>query len=165
VDAALDRARGHVLVDPVEAASAFETAAAAFELLGYRLDAARAALGRGSALIRGGRRLQAAESLAETRGRLASMGAGLWEARAVEELERASPGRAAGELTATEARVATLVARGLRNREIGQTLFMSVATVEAHLTRIYRKLEIRSRSELARLVTEGGWAVDVGESG
>jgi len=92
------------------------------------------------------------------------MGASLWEARAVEELERASPGRAAGELTSTELRVATLVARGLRNREIGQTLFMSVATVEAHLTRIYRKLDIRSRSELARLVAEGGWAVDVGES-
>jgi DNA-binding NarL/FixJ family response regulator len=165
VDAALGRARAHALVDPAAAAEAFEASAAAFEVLGYRLDAARAALGRGSALIRAGRRLLAAESLAETRGRFAAMGAALWEARAVEELERASPGRAAGELTATEARVATLVARGLRNREIGQTLFMSVATVEAHLTRIYRKLEIRSRSELARLVTEGGWAVDVGESG
>jgi DNA-binding NarL/FixJ family response regulator len=43
----------------------------------------------------------------------------------------------------------------MRNREIGQTLFVSVATVEAHLTRTYRKLGIRSRSELARRVTEG----------
>jgi DNA-binding CsgD family transcriptional regulator len=164
VDAALERARGHVVPDAVEAAEAFEAAAASFERLGYRLDAARAALGRGSALIRAGRRLVAAEALVETRNRLAAMGATPWEARAVEELERASPGRAAGELTPTEVRVASLVARGLRNREIGQTLFMSVATVEAHLTRIYRKLEIRSRSELARLVAEGGWAVDVGES-
>ena len=48
-----------------------------------------------------------------------------------------------------------LLAEGKRNREIGQTLFMSVATVEAHLTRTYRKLGIRSRSELARRVVDG----------
>jgi DNA-binding CsgD family transcriptional regulator len=47
------------------------------------------------------------------------------------------------------------VSEGLRNREIGQALFMSVGIVEAHLTRIYRKLGIRSRSELARLVVDG----------
>jgi DNA-binding CsgD family transcriptional regulator len=51
--------------------------------------------------------------------------------------------------------VAALVAEGRRNREIAATLLMSIATVEAHLTRIYRKLEIRSRTELARLVAEG----------
>ena len=82
------------------------------------------------------------------------MSASLWEARAIEDLERASPGRSAGELTPTERRVAALVAEGQRNRQIGQTLFMSVASVEAHLTRIYRKLGISSRSELARLVAE-----------
>jgi DNA-binding NarL/FixJ family response regulator len=54
-----------------------------------------------------------------------------------------------------ETRIARLVADGKKNREIGETLFISVATVEAHLTRIYRKLSIRSRSELTRLVTEG----------
>jgi DNA-binding CsgD family transcriptional regulator len=42
----------------------------------------------------------------------------------------------------------------MRNREIGARLFMSVASVEAHLTRIYRKLGIRSRSELVRLLAE-----------
>ena len=41
------------------------------------------------------------------------------------------------------------------NREIGQLLFMSASTVEGHLTRTYRKLAIRSRSELARLMAEG----------
>jgi DNA-binding NarL/FixJ family response regulator len=91
------------------------------------------------------------------------MGAAAWEARAVEELERASPGRAAGEFTATEQRVAALVADGLKNREIARTLFMSVATVEAHLTRIYRKLDIRSRSDLARLVAAGTVDVSAGE--
>jgi DNA-binding CsgD family transcriptional regulator len=84
--------------------------------------------------------------------------------RAAEELERAAPGRAGGELTATERRVAALVAEGRKNREIAQALFMSVATVEAHLTRIYRKLDLRSRSELARLVADGTVSV-AGEEG
>jgi DNA-binding NarL/FixJ family response regulator len=88
--------------------------------------------------------------LADARRRLAEMGAALWEARAAEELDRAAPGRAAGALTAVEQRVAALVAEGKKNREIGETLFVSVATVEAHLTRIYRKLGLRSRTELAR---------------
>ena len=44
---------------------------------------------------------------------------------------------------------------GATNREIGAALFMSVASVEAHLTRTYRKLDIRSRSELTRLVADG----------
>ena len=103
--------------------------------------------------------------LARTRRRFAAAGAALWEARAAEELDRASPGRAAGELTAAERRVAALVADGRKNREIGQTLYMSVATVEAHLTRIYRKLDLRSRSELARLVAEGAVRVDDTEQG
>jgi DNA-binding CsgD family transcriptional regulator len=45
----------------------------------------------------------------------------------------------------------------MRNRQIAQALFLSVATVEAHLTRIYRKLDIGSRSELTRLVAEGSF--------
>jgi DNA-binding CsgD family transcriptional regulator len=156
--AAVERARGHVLLarqDGDGAASAFLEADERFARLGYRLDSARAALGRGRALIRAGRRSAAADVLAEARRRFAEMGAIVWEARAAEELERAAPGRAVGELTATERRVAALVAEGRKNREIAQALFMSVATVEAHLTRIYRKLDLRSRSELARLVADG----------
>jgi len=55
-----------------------------------------------------------------------------------------------------ERRVAHLAAEGLSNPQIAQTLFVSPATVEAHLTRTYRKLGIRSRSELARAVHERG---------
>ena len=51
--------------------------------------------------------------------------------------------------------MATLVAAGRTNREVAAGLFTTVATVEAHLTRIYAKLRIRSRTELARLVSEG----------
>lgn len=99
------------------------------------------------------------DAFSDARGRFAVAGASLWEARAAEELDRAAPGRSAGELTPAERRVAALGARGLKNREIAGRLYMGVATVEAHLTRIYRKLGIRSRSELVRLVMDGSVSV------
>ena len=153
-----DRARGTLelaLGRADEAAALLRSATEAFERLGCAPDAARAILLGGGALLRAGRRGGAAEALADARRRFASIGAPLWEARAAEELERAAPGRARGELTPTERRIAALVAQGKRNREIGQELFISVATVEAHLTRTYRKLDIRSRSELAGRVADG----------
>jgi DNA-binding NarL/FixJ family response regulator len=79
----------------------------------------------------------------------------LWKVRVEDELELVAPGRTTGTLTATEARIAELVAEGKKNKEIASAMFVSVATVEAHLTRIYRKLEIRTRSELTRLVADG----------
>ena len=156
--AALERCRGVVLLARGEAHAAvapLERAVAAFERLGYRPDAARAVFLRGRALLRGRQRIQAADALADARRRFADIGAPLWEARAAKELERAAPGRSTGALTPAERRIAGLVAQGKRNREIGQLLFMSVATVEGHLTRTYRKLGIRSRSELARLIADG----------
>lgn len=80
------------------------------------------------------------------------MGAATWRAHAAAELERVAPGRERAELTPQERRVAELVAAGLRNREIAAELIVSVATVEARLTRIYRKLGVRNRTELARAV-------------
>ena len=67
---------------------------------------------------------------------------------------RSSSGSAAGagasdELTETEERVAKLAAQGRSNKEIAAELFMSVHTVGAHLSHVYRKLGIRSRGELA----------------
>ena len=53
------------------------------------------------------------------------------------------------DLTPTEKRVAELAAAGHTNREIAQALFLSVHTVEDNLRRIYHKLGIRSRTELA----------------
>ncbi|HEY1365506.1 MAG TPA: AAA family ATPase [Gaiellaceae bacterium] len=156
--AAAERARGVELLargDADGAAPLLERAAASFDRLGYRPGAARSVLGRGRALLRAGQRRLAAEALAEARNRFGALGAGLWEARAAEELERAAPGRPGGDLTAAERRIAALVAEGRKNREIAQTLFMSAATVEAHLTRIYRKLDLRGRSELTRLVVDG----------
>ncbi len=155
--AAATRARGALLLargDAAEAATLLHDAVADFDRLGFRPDAARARLLEGRAILRDGRRSQAAEVLASARDGFAAIGAPLWEARAFEELERVSPGRASGDLTPTEGRIAALVAEGLKNREIAERLFLSVATVEAHLTRIYRKLGIRSRSDLTRLVVD-----------
>jgi DNA-binding CsgD family transcriptional regulator/tetratricopeptide (TPR) repeat protein len=163
--AAAHRARGAFGLfagEPDGAVESLAEAAAGFDALGFRPDAARALLLQGRALLRAGHRTRAAEVLADARARFAGMGAVIWQARATEDLERASPGRAAGVLTQAEERVTALVARGLRNREIAGELFMSVASVEAHLTRIYRKLDIRSRSELARLVAEGALVVPDG---
>jgi DNA-binding NarL/FixJ family response regulator len=57
--------------------------------------------------------------------------------------------------------VATLAAQGHSNKEIAAELYMGVSTVEAHLSRVYRKLGIRSRSSLAgRLPLEAGTSVD-----
>jgi DNA-binding NarL/FixJ family response regulator len=71
-------------------------------------------------------------------------------------LRRARPRpRRDRELTSAERQVAALVATGKKNREVASQLFTTVATVEAHLTRIYRKLGVRSRTELARQVADG----------
>ena len=156
--AALERSRGVVLLargEADEALAPLGRAAAAFERLGYRPDCARAVFLRGRALLRGGQRVPAADALADAHRRFADMGAALWEARAAHDLERAAPGRSTGALTPAERRIAGLVAQGNRNREIASALFMSIATVEGHLTRTYRKLGIRSRSELARLISDG----------
>jgi DNA-binding NarL/FixJ family response regulator len=156
--AACARARGAILLAgaaPDDAVPVLKHAAAAFHRLGYAPDAARATLLLGRAQLRAGQRTQASDALAHARSRFAAMGAALWEARAIDDLERAAPGRSDGALTPAERRIAALVAQGLKNREISQALYMSVGTVEAHLTRTYRKLGIRSRSELARRVVEG----------
>jgi len=56
-------------------------------------------------------------------------------------------------LTPSERRVADLAAEGLSNRAIAETLFVTVKTVEMHLGHAYRKLGIRSRRELAGLIS------------
>ena len=73
----------------------------------------------------------------------------------MEELARvgARRPRPIGSLTPAERRVAELAAGGASNKEIAQTLFISVHTVEAHLTHAYAKLGVRSRSQLAKHLT------------
>ena len=139
-----------------EAAAAAEQAAAAFAELGFPLDRARALLAAGAARRRAGQRRQAADVLKSAIEILDELGAPLWREQAEDELRRASPRpRRDRELTSAERRVAALVAQGLTNREVAAQLFTTISTVEAHLTRTYRKLGIRSRTQLARAVADG----------
>jgi DNA-binding NarL/FixJ family response regulator len=139
-----------------EAAAAAAQAAAAFAELGFPLDRARSLLAAGAARRRAGQRRKAADSLASAIEILEEVGAPVWLDRARDELRRASPRpRRDRELTDAERRVAALVAQGQTNREVAAQLFTTIATVEAHLTRIYRKLGIRSRTQLARAVADG----------
>jgi DNA-binding CsgD family transcriptional regulator len=129
-------------------------ATAAFDEMGYLLDAARSCRWKGHALRKLGRRPAAADAFADARDRFRTMNATPWERLVAAELDQVAPGRSVHSLTDTELAIATRVAAGERNREIAAALFVSVATVEAQLTRIYRKLGVRSRTELTRVVGE-----------
>ncbi|MFL6111930.1 MAG: LuxR C-terminal-related transcriptional regulator [Catenulispora sp.] len=76
----------------------------------------------------------------------------LWEPAAKAPEPATTANQPAPDLTAAEQRVVTLVAEGLPNREIAAALFLSIKTVEAVLTGVYRKLGIRSRTQLAVLL-------------
>ena len=152
------RCRGLLLLaqgDSAAALAAAEDAASGFEAAGFPLDRGRALLVAGEALRRLGERRRAAEKLETAKGVFSELGAPLWLARVEKELRRASPRpRRDGELTSAERGVASLVAEGRTNREVAAQLFTTVGTVEVHLTRIYRKLGVRSRTELARSVAD-----------
>lgn len=121
------------------------------------LERARVLLDHGSWLRRVNRPLAARESLAESLEIAERAGALGLATRAAAELRVAGGRRRTrreprGHLTAQEARVASLAAQGLTNAEVAHRLSVSVKTIETHLTRIYRKLSVRSKRELrARL--------------
>jgi DNA-binding CsgD family transcriptional regulator len=116
-------------------------------------ERARTLLHLGSAQRRTGRRRQARASLDEARRAFETLGAAPWSERASAELGSISGRRDGGsQLTATEGRVAALVADGRTNKEIAAALFLSPRTVESHLHHVFAKLGVRSRTELARLV-------------
>jgi len=80
------------------------------------------------------------------------LGAPLWAEKARAALERTHVREAPAELTPTERRVAELAASGLTNRKIAEALFVSPKTVEANLSRAYRKLDVRSRAQLGATI-------------
>jgi DNA-binding CsgD family transcriptional regulator len=95
-------------------------------------------------------RSEARETLEAACAQFDELGAKLWRSRAVEELSRLGGRSPAGStLTASELRVAELVASGLSNKEVASRLVVTVRTVEAHLSKIYAKLEVRSRTALS----------------
>jgi ATP/maltotriose-dependent transcriptional regulator MalT len=152
------RCRGLLLAargDITGAAAALERAATAHERLEMPFELARTLLVTGVVERRARRRARAKKSFEQAFEIFDRLGAKLWAERAQQELGRVGLRRASGnELTAGERRVAELAARGLTNRQVAAALFISPKTVEANLTRIYRKLGIGSRAELgARMAT------------
>jgi DNA-binding CsgD family transcriptional regulator len=88
-------------------------------------------------------------SLEGALARFEELRAPLWADRARAELRRVGGRIPARHLTPTEEKVAELVSTGLTNQEVADTLFMSVRTVEANLSRIYHKLGVRSRTQVS----------------
>jgi DNA-binding CsgD family transcriptional regulator len=111
---------------------------------------ARALLALGVVKRRAREKRPARDSIQAALEGFESIGAAGWAAKARAELGRIG-GRTREEgLTAAERRVATLAAQGRTNREVSAALFLSERTVASHLTRVYAKLGVRSRTELAR---------------
>jgi DNA-binding CsgD family transcriptional regulator len=112
-------------------------------------EAARSRLALGQVCRRAGYKGMASEALNAAAGAFEELGIPRWAERARDEADRVGLHPTTNMLTATERRVAELVGSGHSNQETAAELFMSVKTVEANLTRIYRKLAVRSRTELA----------------
>lgn len=150
--AAAAAARGRALLGKGSAAEAL----AAADALRAPFERARTRL----ALVEWGRADVDEAGLEEALATFVRVGARPWADRARARLGRGDEpvSSLAGQLSDAELRVAILVGRGATNAEAGAQLVLSVRTIEAHLRSIFRKLGLRSRSELVIRVTreEGG---------
>ena len=140
--------------DIARARGAAQSALIQHDRLPMPFERARTLLVLGQLQRRQRRREPAAVSIREALDIFEELGCALWAERARAELARVTVARgpADGQLTESERRIAELAASGLTNREIAATLFISPKTVEVNLSRVYRKLGIRSRAELARRI-------------
>jgi DNA-binding CsgD family transcriptional regulator len=132
------------------AAAALDRALREHERAPQPFERARTLLALGRVRRRARQKRPAREALQAALAAFEELGAVLWADRARAELARIG-GRppAGGQLTPSQLRVAQLVAEGRSNREVAAALFISPQTVEGHLKRIYPKLGVRSRAELA----------------
>lgn len=136
--------------DLAGALAAAENALEHHEHLEMPFERARTLLVTGVILRRLKQKRRAREALEQAAGEFARLGSPLWLDRSKRELERVAVRRATDVLTATELQIARLAADGLSNPEIAAQAFVSRKTVEANLGRVYRKLGIASRAQLAR---------------
>ncbi|HET8653819.1 MAG TPA: AAA family ATPase [Gaiellaceae bacterium] len=156
---AAERCRGLVVDADAAAEAAFREALRLHESAGI-FERARTELCFGERLRRQGRRRDARRYLGGALEAFENGGATPWAERARTELRgsgltprRRQPGTG-DHLTPQELQVARLVAEGNTNRDVAAALFVSPKTVEFHLTHVYRKLEIHSRSELVRRMAD-----------
>jgi DNA-binding CsgD family transcriptional regulator/KaiC/GvpD/RAD55 family RecA-like ATPase len=156
--AAAARCRGYL--GPADALDAhFGQALALHEAAGWSpFQRARTQLLYGERLRRARRRVDARRQLRAAIETFDQLGAARWSERARAELEATGETiarrdeTAPEKLTPQELQIALQVAEGRRNREVAEALFLSPKTVEFHLTRVYRKLDLNSRAELIRLL-------------
>ena len=155
------RCRGQLAEDDEAADAYFGEALSLHDRVEDRFQRARTLLVYGERLRRAGRRKESRERLREANAVFEELEAKPWAERARRELrasgERlrratADPG---DELTPQERQVALQVAEGRSNKEVAAVLFLSPKTVEFHLSRIYRKLDLSSRAELIRRFAVG----------
>ena len=132
------------------ALSLIDEALALHERMPVPFERGRTLLARGSILRRARRRREARETLRQALAIFEELETPLWVERTKEELARIGGRAASGDLTASERRLAELVAAGRSNKEAAAALFVTPKTVETKLSRIYAKLGIHSRAELAR---------------
>ena len=132
-----------------EAAALLQDAVAQHERAGDVFSRARALLALGIVLRRTRKKRAARESIETALAAFEELGANGWAEKTRAELGRFSGRRREEGLTAAEQRVAALVAEGRTNRQVAEALFLGERTVESHLTRVYDKLGVRSRAELA----------------
>ena len=153
----LARARA-LLADPDEADERFRDCLAVHALEPWPFMQARTELAYGELLRRARRKSDARVQLRAAFEGFQRLGAAPWADRAAAELRatgetaRKRDASTIDELTPQELQIARLVAEGGRNREIAGQLFLSPKTVEYHLRKVFQKLGIASRTELARLV-------------
>ena len=127
-----------------------------------RLEHARACITFGGALRRRGHRVESRAALREGYELARRCGADALAETARSELRASGirlqrePVSGADSLTPSERRIAEMAAAGLSNAEIAQELFLTVKTIEMHLTRAYRKLDVRRRAQLARALGSQG---------
>jgi DNA-binding CsgD family transcriptional regulator len=126
---------------------------------------ARTELCYGERLRRARRRSDAREQLARASVTFRSLGAKIWGERAERELAAAGYSRRSppeqspwADLTAAETRVAKVILEGATYDEAASALFVSPRTIETHLRQIYRKVGVRSRSEMTRRLAVPGAA-------
>ena len=141
--------------DPDAAAALLGPALAGLEAAGHLVGAGRTELVWGEIARRARRRAESRTHLERACALLAEAGAAPWLQRARSELVAAGgswpdAGASGHELlTPQELRIARLAVAGSSNREIGASVFLSERTVEAHLSAVYRKLQVRGRRGLA----------------